>query len=61
MPPQMVNILQFNQYMNSRKMSHIIYAELEPSIKKKFDGFANNPEKCSTTKIWEHIPCGYSM
>ena len=25
------------------------------------DGCANNPEKSSTTKIGEHIPCGYSM
>ena len=25
------------------------------------DGCANNPEKSSTTKIGEHVPCGYSM
>ena len=25
------------------------------------DGCANNPENSSTTKIGEHIPCGYSM
>ena len=25
------------------------------------DGFGNNPEKSSTSKIGEHIPCGYSI
>ena len=28
---------------------------------KKVDGFKNNPEKSSTMKVDEHIPCGYSM
>ena len=28
---------------------------------KKIDGYANNPEKSSTTKIGEHVPCGYSV
>ena len=28
---------------------------------KKIDGCANNPEKSSTTKIGEHVPCGYSV
>ena len=27
----------------------------------KIDGHVNNPENSSTTKISEHIPCGYSM
>ena len=27
----------------------------------KIDGRPNNPEKSLTTKIGEHIPCGYSM
>ena len=27
---------------------------------KKIDVCANNPEKSSTTKIGEHISCGYS-
>ena len=30
-------------------------------LNKKIDGCANNLEKSSTTKIGEHIPCGYSM
>ena len=41
-------------------MSYIIYANIE-SLIKKIDGYANNPEHFSTTKICEHIPCGYSM
>ena len=31
------------------------------SLTKKIDGYANNSENSSTTKIGEHIPCGYSM
>ena len=31
------------------------------SLIKKINGCANNPENSSTTKIGEHIPCGYSM
>ena len=53
------NILEFNQYMKSEKMPYIIYADIESLIKKK-DGCANNPGNSSTTKIGEHIPCGYS-
>ena len=60
MPSEKNNILEFNQYMRSDKMSYIIYADIE-SLIRKIDGCANNPEKSSTTKIGEHIPCGYSM
>ena len=41
-------------------MPCIIYVDTESSIK-KLDGCANIPENSSTTKIGEHIPCGYSM
>ena len=54
------NILEFNQCMKSDKISFIIYADIE-SLIRKTDGCANNPEKSSTTKIGDHIPCGYSM
>ena len=54
------NILQFNQYMKSEKMSYIIYTNLE-SLIKKIDGCENSPEKSSTTKMSKHIPCRYSM
>ena len=54
------NILEFNQYMKSDKIPHIIYADIE-SLIIKIDGCTNNPEDSSTKKIGEHIPCGYSM
>ena len=41
-------------------MLYIIYADLECLIK-KIDECANDPEKSSTTKIGEHIPCRYLM
>ena len=41
-------------------MPSIIYADIESFIR-KIDGCANNPEKSSTTKLDEHIPCRYSM
>ena len=41
-------------------MSYIIYTDLECLIK-KMDGCTNNPEKPSTTKLGEHIACGYSI
>ena len=46
--------------MKSDKTPCIIYADLEYSIK-KMDGWANDPEKSSITKIGEHIPRGHSM
>ena len=54
------NILEFNQYIKTNKMSYIIYADIE-SLIKKIDGCANNPENSLTTKIGEHILCRYSM
>ena len=41
-------------------MPCIIYTDIE-SLINKIDGFENNPENSSTTKIGEHIPCRYSM
>ena len=60
MPSEKDNILQFNQYMKSDKISYIFYGDIKPLIK-KIDGCGNNPENSSTTRIGEHIPCGYSM
>ena len=37
-----------------------IYADIEYLIK-EIDGCENNPENSSTSKIAEHICCGYSM
>ena len=51
MPSQKDNILQFNQNMRSDEMPYIIYADLEPLIKKKKMGVQtiqkNLPQKNS--------------
>ena len=60
MPSEKDNILEFNQYMKTDKMSYIIYADIE-SLFKNVDGCENSPEKFSTIKIGEHIPSRYSM
>ena len=60
MPSEKYNILEFNHYMKSDKMPYIIYGDIE-SLIRKIDGCASNPDKSSTTKIGEHIPCGCSM
>ena len=59
-PSEKDNILEFNQHMTSDKMPYIIYADIE-SIIKTIDRCKDNPENFTTTKIREHIPCGYSM
>ena len=60
MPSEKDNILELNQYMKSDKMPYIIYADIE-SLIKKIGRWASNPENSLTTKIGEHVPCGYSM
>ena len=50
MPSGKDNILEFSQYMKSNKMPYIIYADIEPLVK-KIDGCANNQENCSTTNF----------
>ena len=59
MPLEKDNLLEFNQYMKSDKMSYIIHANVESSIK-KIDDCENNPETSSTIKLSEHIPHRYS-
>ena len=54
-------ILLFNQYQKSGKTPSIIYADLESLVDSDIDGFQNNSEKSSITKIDEHISCGYLM
>ena len=39
-------------------MPYIIYADIK-SLKEKIAGCANNSKNSLTTKIGEHIPCGY--
>ena len=63
---------EFYQYTKSDEMLHIyIYIYILADIKLirekaeelivKMHRWANNPVRFSTTKIGEHIPCGYSM
>ena len=59
-PSEKYKILEFNQYMISDKIPYIIYADIK-SLIKKVDGYANNPENSSTTKIGDHIPSRYLM
>ena len=55
MPFEETKILRFNQYQKSYKAPFIIYADLECIIEKS-DGYKNNPENSSTTKVSGHIP-----
>ena len=52
--------IQFNQHQKSDKAPFIIYADLECIIE-KIDGYKDNPENSSTTKVSKHIPSGFSM
>ena len=56
-PSEKDNVLEFNQYVKSNKITHIIYADIEFLIKKA-DRYASNPERSSATKTGNHIPCG---
>ena len=60
MPSEKDNILEYNQYMKSDKISYIIYADIE-SLIREIDGCANSLEISSIIKKAEHIPYGYSM
>ena len=51
-PSEDTKILEFNQYQKSGKTTFIIYADLE-SLIEKIDGWKNNPEKLSLTKVSE--------
>ena len=60
MPLEKDNLLEFNQYMKSDKMSYIIHANVESSIK-KIDDCQNNPGTSSTIKLGEYILHRYSV
>ena len=53
-------IIEFNQYWKPYKIPSITYSDLE-SLVKKVDRRENNRGKLSTTKVDDHIICGYSM
>ena len=60
MPSENTKILTFNQCQKSDKAPFIFYADLECLIGKT-DGYRNNPENSSTSKVGEHIPSEFSM
>ena len=53
-------ILEFNQYQKSDKAPWTIHADLDLLIE-KVDEIKNSLEILTTTKVVEHIPCGYSL
>ena len=53
-------ILEFNQYQKSDKAPFISYADLQWIIE-KIDGYKNDPENSSKTKVSEHILSGFWM
>ena len=60
MPFEDTKILEFNQYQKSDKALSIIYADLECLIE-KINGWKNNLENSSATKVGKHIPSDFSM
>ena len=46
--------------MKADKIPCMIHADFK-SLIKKIDRSVNNPKISLTTKIGEHVPCGYSM
>ena len=60
MPYEDTKILEFNQNQKSNNAPFTIYADLECMIE-KIDGYRNNPEISSTTKLSKRIPSGFSM
>ena len=53
-------ICEFNKYQISDKAPFITYADFG-CMMEKTDGFKNNPENSSSSKVREHIPSGFSM
>ena len=49
-------ILEFNQYLKSDKMPHIIYADVGSSIK-RIDECKIDPGKSSASKTGQNIQC----
>ena len=60
MPFEDTKILEFNKYPKSANIAFVIHADLESMIEKT-DGYKNNPEKLSITKVVEHILSDFPM
>ena len=59
-PSENTKILEYKQYEKFDKAPVFLYSDLECVIE-KIDGWKNNPENSSKTKVSEHIPPGFSM
>ena len=60
MPSEDTKILELSQYQKFDKVPFIIYVDLECLIE-KINGWKNNPESSSTTKVSKYILSGFSM
>ena len=60
MPSEDTKILHFNEHQKSDKAPFIIHTGLQYTTE-KIDGFKNNLESSSTSKISEDIPLGFWM
>ena len=59
-PDEDKKMLKHNSGEKSRKVPHIIYADLE-CLLEKIDTCQNNKEKSYTEKKAKHVPSGYSL
>ena len=59
MPSEDTKILEFNQYKKTDKTPFVIYANLE-CLTEKIDECKNHPDNSFATKVYEHIPSGFS-
>lgn len=57
--PHKKPILSFDKFEWMEKVSHVIYCDFE-SILRKYDSSAPNETLSSTTKVSEHLACGFS-
>ena len=60
MSSKYIEVFDFNQYKKSGKALFTIYADVE-CVTEKIDGYKNNSENSSTTKVSKHTPSGFSM
>ena len=60
MPTEDTKTLDFNEHQKSDKALFIIHTDLQYKTE-KIDGFKNNLESSSISKISEHIPLGFWM
>ena len=60
LPYEYTKTLEFNQYKTFYEEPFVIYAD-PMSLIEKTDRCKNNPERCSTRKVGEHIPSDFSM